>query len=402
MKRKIIVLFLSTLLILTACGSTGLDVGEQEEDATNEVQTSNNEEEKNDESATEEGPIYFAFYGPLTGSGQQYGLSMKAAVEIAQNDINEDGGILGRQLVIDYFDDQNDANEAVNIANKIVTEDKYSGVIGSFSTSCTMSASPIFEQAKIVNYTPSSSHSELSKSGNFVFQNYLTQAYESEKYAEYLYNDMGIKSVGIVYVNNDYGNNVVEHFTKHFEELGGTITAAESFVPEQTLDFSPMITKVKESNPEAFYPVAFYEDTANILKQADGLDFKAENLILTSSVMTQAVIDLSGELVEGAVILSAYPATPNNEKFERVLNEYSEKTGKAGDLYVMLAYDVTDQIATAIQETGSTDPDKVRDTLNNMKDYDALAGSYDMSEDGRALRQVFPVTVEDGQFVDIE
>lgn len=352
--------------------------------------------------AAEDETVNFAFYGPLTGDAQQYGQTMKAATEIAVKHINENGGVLGKQLTVDFFDDQNDPNEAVNVANNIVSSGKYSAVIGSFGTASVMAAAPIFEAAQLINYSPSASHAELTSAGEYVFQNYITQAYESEAYADFLYNELGIKTIAIMYIDNDYGNNVEKLFKEKFEELGGEVVYSESFIPGQTNDFSPMLTAIKEKKPDAYYPIAFYEDSTNIVQQANNLGLESQ-LILASNALTQATIDLGGENVEGAYLMNAYSPDIDNERFKKVYSEYEELTDKPGDLYVMLAYDVTDQIATAINEVSSLeDKEAIKNTLLNMKDYDGLAGEYSMSETGSALRTVFPIKIENGKFIKVK
>lgn len=392
-KKDLSLIFILGLLvfILGACGN-GTDTGTEEE--AGEEQT---EEAADTADAGEE--VYIGWYGPLTGAQKQYGDTLKAATEIAVEDINNNGGILdGKTLVVDYFDDQNDPNEAVTIANNIVNEDKYSAVVGSFGTAPTMAAYPIFEDAQILNYSPSASHADLTSQGDYIFRNYLTQAVECKQYADFVYNELDIKSIAILNSNDDYGNNVAELFTKEYEALGGVVTSTQSYVPGQTTDFSPLISSAKESDPEAFYPIAFYEELASILQQADSLEFDVTR-VLPSNVVTQGLIDLAGESAEGAYLMSAYNPDSDSEEQIRVYEAYEEKTSQEGDLYVMLAYDTLHQTATAIDEAGTTDSVAVRDTLAGMQDYEGIAESYGMNEIGDAQRSLFPLMIEGGQFV---
>ncbi|MDR7869548.1 MAG: ABC transporter substrate-binding protein [Tissierellaceae bacterium] len=347
-------------------------------------------------------PIYFAWYGPMTGDSKQYGDTEKVAVEIALDKINEEnGGVLGgRKIVVDFYDDKNDAKEAVTIANKIIGEDKYVAVIGGFGSTPSMAAAPLYEEAKIINYSPTASHADFSSLGDFMFRNTPTQALETTAYADYVYDELGIRSVAILNVNDDWGNNIAKIFTERFEEKGGEVLSTETYIPNQTSDFTPMISKAKMLDPEAFFPVAYYQDSANILKQADGLDFDAQ-MILSSSTLKQELIDLAGDLANGAFLMNAYTPDINTDRFKEVIAEYKDRTGKEGDAFVMQTYDVVMQLATAIEETGSADPVEVRDTLANMKDYECLAGTYSMNELGDAVRPLQPIKIIDGQFVNI-
>ncbi len=347
-------------------------------------------------------PVYFAWYGPLTGDSKQYGDTERVAVELALEKINgEWGGVLdGRPIVVDFYDDKNDAKEAVTIANKIVGEGKYVASIGGFGSTPSMAAAPIYEEAQIINYSPTSSHQNYSSLGDYIFRNTPTQALETAAYAEYVYNDLGIRSVCILNVNDDWGNNIATIFTDTFTEMGGEVLSSESYLPNQTTDFTPMISKAKSLDPEAFFPVAYYQDSANILKQADGLDWHPQ-MILSSSCLKQELIDLAGDLANGCFLMNCYTPDIDTDRFREVVGEYEKRTGNAGDAFLMQTYDVVMQLATAINEAGTDDPVAVRDVLANMKDYECLAGTYSMNEVGDAVRPLQPIRVIDGEFVNI-
>lgn len=388
--------FLAVVLAATMC--LGVFAG-----CSNSSSESNEpaEEEQGGEEEASTDPIYLAWYGPMTGDSKQYGDTEKWAVEHAVKKVNEEwGGLLGgRELVVDFYDDKNDAKEAVTIANKVIGEGKYTAAVGGFGSTPTMAAAAIYQENKIINYSPTSSHADYSAIGDYVFRNTPTQALETSAYADYVYTDLGITTVCILNVNDDWGNNIAKIFTERFEELGGQVLNTESYLPNQTTDFTPMISKAKTLDPEAFFPVAYYQDSANILKQADGLDWHPQ-FILSSSTLKQELLDLAGDLANGCFLMNCYTPDIDTEAFKDVIGAYEAETGKAGDAFVMQTYDVVMQLATAIEEAGSADPEKVRDVLDGMT-YEALAGEYTMNEIGDAVRPLQPIRVIDGAFVNI-
>ncbi len=389
--------FLSCLLVASMCFGVLAGCGSSEKPAEGEGEQTTTEGEG--EASTD--PIYFAWYGPMTGDSKQYGDTEKVAVELALEKINgEMGGLLGgRELIVDFYDDKNDAKEAVTIANKIVGEGKYVASIGGFGSTPSMAAAPIYEEAQIINYSPTASHADYSAIGDFIFRNTPTQSLETTAYADYVYNELGIKTVCILNVNDDWGNNIAKIFTERFEELGGQVLSTESYLPNQTTDFTPMISKAKTLNPEAFFPIAYYQDSANILKQADSLDFDVQ-MILSSSTLKQELLDLAGDLANGCFLMNCYTPDIDTERFKEVIGEYEARTGKAGDAFVMQTYDVVMQLAQAIEDAGSADPVAVRDALDGMT-YECLAGEYTMNEIGDAVRPLQPIKVIDGAFVNI-
>ena len=105
-------------------------------------------------------PVYIAWVGPLTGSSSNDGNTEKNTLTLAVDKINSEGGILGHELVIDYYDDAADANEATSIANKIIDEDKYFAVIGSYTSTTSMNMAYIFQEEGMVQYSPTASHAD--------------------------------------------------------------------------------------------------------------------------------------------------------------------------------------------------------------------------------------------------
>lgn len=348
------------------------------------------------------GPVYFAWVGPLTGNSKQYGDTEKAAVEIALEDIKAAGGVLGgREILVDYYDDKNDATEAVNIANKIIGAGKYSAIIGHFSSTPAMAAAPIYNDGELLMYSPTASHADFSSLGDYIFRNTATQALETAAYADYAYNKLGIRSVAILNVNDDWGNNIAKIFTETFEKLGGKIILTENFIPNQTKDFTPMIAKVKQANPEAFFPVCYYAESAQILIQMDSLDYKPKLTILSSSALKQELIDVAGRLADGCFLMNAFTPDIPGADFARVMRAYKDKTGKEGDAFLMQTYDVVRQLALVITQANSADPKKMRPVLAGMKNYPSLAGPYNMNEIGDAMRTLQPIMIENGKFVNI-
>ncbi|MDR1863812.1 MAG: ABC transporter substrate-binding protein [Treponema sp.] len=354
------------------------------------------------EAAGASGPVYFAWVGPLTGNSKQYGDTEKAAVEIALEDIKAAGGVLGgREILVDYYDDKNDATEAVNIANKIIGEGKYSAIIGHFSSTPAMTAAPIYNDGELVMYSPTASHADFSSLGDYIFRNTPTQALETAAYADYVYNNQGIRSVAILNVNDDWGNNIAKIFTGTFEKLGGRVVLTENFIPNQTKDFTPMIAKVKQANPDAFFPVCYYSESAQILIQMESLNYKPKLTILSSSALKQELIDVAGKLADGCFLMNTFTPDIPGADFARVMKAYKDKTGKDGDAFLMQTYDVVRQLAAVINQANSADSKKMRGVLAGMKDYPSLAGPYGMNEIGDAVRNLQPIMVENGKFVNI-
>lgn len=344
-------------------------------------------------------PVYIAWVGPLTGSSSNDGNTEKNTLTLAVDKINAEGGVLGHELVIDYYDDAADANEATSIANKIIDEDKYFAVIGSYTSTTSMNMAYIFQEEGMVQYSPTASHADYSSIGNYIFRNTPTQSQETKEYANFVYNDLGIKTVAIIYQSDDWGVNINNIFTENYEALGGKVLNADNFVPDSTKDFASLVTTAKATGAEGIFVVAYYKDSASIVMKIRDLEYEGD-VIITSTCLKQAFTETAGEAANGCYLINAYCADINTDDFKAVKELYEGTYGVAMDAFVMQTWDVINQLVKAVEVAGSFDHDAIRDALDGMT-YEALGGEYTMNEIGDAIRGLFRLQVRDGAFVNI-
>ncbi|MBQ6595744.1 MAG: ABC transporter substrate-binding protein [Clostridia bacterium] len=344
-------------------------------------------------------PVYIAWVGPLTGSSSNDGNTEKNTLTLAVEKINSEGGIMGHELVIDFYDDAADANEATSIANKIIDEEKYFAVIGSYTSTTSMNMAYIFQEEGMVQYSPTASHADYSSIGNYIFRNTPTQSQETAEYANFVYNDLGIKTVAIIYQSDDWGVNINNIFTENYEALGGQVLNADNFVPDSTKDFASLVTTAKATGAEAIFVVAYYKDSASIVMKIRDLEFDGD-VVITSTCLKQAFTETAGDAANGCYLINAYCADINTDEFKAVKELYESTYGVAMDAFVMQTWDVIFQLVAAAEEAGSFDTDAIRDVLDGMT-YEALGGEYTMNEVGDAIRGLFRLQVRDGAFVNI-
>ena len=344
-------------------------------------------------------PVYIAWVGPLTGSSSNDGNTEKNTLTLAVEKINAEGGVLGHELVIDYYDDAADANEATSIANKIIDEDKYFAVIGSYTSTTSMNMAYIFQEEGMVQYSPTASHADYSGIGNYIFRNTPTQSQETAEYANFVYNDLGIKSVAIIYQSDDWGVNINNIFTENYEALGGKVLNADNFVPDSTKDFASLVTTAKATEAEGIFVVAYYKDSASIVMKIRDLEYDGQ-VIITSTCLKQAFTETAGDAANGCYLINAYCADIDTDEFRAVKELYESTYGVAMDAFVMQTWDVVFQLVKAVEDAGSFDHAAIRDALDGMT-YNALGGEYTMNEIGDAIRGLFRLQVRDGAFVNV-
>lgn len=167
--------------------------------------------------------INFGATFPLTGEVASYGQKAKRGIEMAVEDQNNKGGLLGKQVVVDFQDDRNDKKEAVSIMTKFATIDKVPVVFGSAGSGVSLAIAPLANRHKVIQISPISSSSQLStEGGDFFFRTVPADDLQAEVLSRWVF-DSGARRVAVVYTNNSWGKPLAEGFQNKFEALGGQV-----------------------------------------------------------------------------------------------------------------------------------------------------------------------------------
>lgn len=351
-----------------------------------------------DKQPTESEEIKIGAIFPLTGEGAKYGEDAKLGIDLAVEEINAAGGIKGKKIQVVYEDSQAAPSQGVAAIQKLITVDKVPVIIGAMASSVTLAIAPIAEENKVVLLSPASSAATITEAGDYIFRNEFSDAYGGKAQAELTWDELGIRDVAILYVNNDYGVGVADTFKKTFESLGGNITAVEVFEQGAT-DFRTQLTKIKDSNPEAIFLIG-YKETILILKQAKELGIETQ-ILSTPMFEDPEILEKVGDLAEGVIYIyyGGFDPKSEEEQIKVFVSSFNEKYGREPGYYTALSYDATKIISVAI-EKGGFNSEGIKSALYDIKDYPGLTGSTSFDENGDVIKPVTLKTVKDGKFVE--
>ena len=175
------------------------------------------------QAAVAAGEVKIGLSAPLTGDWAEYGNDFKRSVTLVIDKANKEGGINGKKIELVIADSRGDAKESVLIAEKFVADPAIIAQIGDFSSSSTMSAAPVYEQAKMVQISPTASHQDWTKKGEFMFRVVATQGYEGPYNARWAVSDLKKKKIATIYINNDWGVDANKYFVAEAKKLGAEI-----------------------------------------------------------------------------------------------------------------------------------------------------------------------------------
>lgn len=186
---------------------------------------------------------------PLTGDIASYGKRAQKGIELALERIENSGG---PAITVEFQDGKGDAKESVTLMNKFCSIDKVPVVIGAAASSVSLAMAPVANRNQVLQISPISSSPELTdKGGDYFFRVCPSDAFQAVILAKWMI-EMGVKSVGILYVNNSWGGSLKDRFVTEFKSLGGTIVTEEACL-EGDRDFRTQLTKIISLKPDAIY-----------------------------------------------------------------------------------------------------------------------------------------------------
>jgi len=340
--------------------------------------------------------IHIALTAPITGDYAEYGVNFRRSVEMAMDEINKDGGVLGKQFTLSVGDSKGDPKESANLAQKWTSDATIVAEIGDFTSTCCLAAQPIYDRAGMVQLSPTASHTKFAPGSEWSFSIVGTQAYEQPFMADFAHDDLGFKNIAILYINNDWGVDTQKFFKESFEKLGGDVVAEESFFQGEK-DFKAALTKLKQSHPDALYMAAMYNDGALISKQREALGWDIP-VLGPSSLYSSQLIELGGSAVNGLYTNVSFFAKDPDPRIQAYVTGFEERYGATPNFHAALAYDAMYILADAIKKAGSTDRKAIRDALAQEKNFKGLTGEITFTENGDAIKSYKAVEVKKGDF----
>ena len=221
---------------------------------------------------------------PLTGSMAEFGRTWRKAQTLASEEINAAGGIKGRKIELVYEDSQGDPKQTVAIAQKFVDDKRILAVLGDIPTPAIMAASPVFQKARMVQMSMGS-HPDLTKAGEFIFANQMSQRQIAASLATIGVNRLG-KSQAVLYRNTDWGKVVQTIYVEKVKELGGQVVLTDSYL-ETEKDFRALLAKVRAARPEVLVLIAYYTDGALLVQQAKQAGIESKIIVLSAHLSTE-------------------------------------------------------------------------------------------------------------------
>jgi branched-chain amino acid transport system substrate-binding protein len=337
-------------------------------------------------------------FGSLTGGTATFGTSTDEGLQLALDEINTSGGVLGKKIRVLVEDDQSKPEEAVTAVLKLVKQDEVVAVIGEVASSRTLAAAPVAQSSKIPLLSPASTNPKVTQVGDFIFRACFIDPFQGSAMAKFAVKTLGLERFAILTdQKNDYSTGLTQFFRQTVQELGGHIVDEQSYA-EGDIEFKAQLTAIKSADPQAVYVPGYYTEAALIARQARELGMKAV-LLGGDGWDSPKTIEIGGKAVEGAYFTNHYSEEEQRPEVQKFIADYRARyNGKTPDAMAVLGYDAMKMMADAIRRAGSTDGAKVRDELAATKDFPGVSGRITIDAERNARKAIVVLQIKDGRF----
>ena len=323
---------------------------------------------------TTEGIINIGVLQSLTGDLGAYGGSMSDAMKLAAKQINENGGLLGKKLMLLVEDDQTNNVAAVDAANKLVKVDRVPVIVGDTGSGQSMSIIDITTKSGVLQISSSNTGTEFTtyNDSDLYFRTAPSDTLQGSAMAN-LAKERGYKTVSTIVINNPYGVGFEEVFVKAFEADGGKVLERIRYDPSQTI-FDSEVQKVAASNPEFVMMVSYPETGSLILRTAYEKGALTNTpWLLSEGLKAENLADLAGKDTSGRYIVAGLQGLAPDENaggkaYDAFRDLYKAEYGKEPGIYCTNSYDALAVVALAIEQaksaTGRAIADNIRSVAN--------------------------------------
>ena len=345
--------------------------------------------------------ILIGEFGSLTGTTATFGISTRNGIDMAIEEVNAAGGVLGRQVRVIVEDNQGRPEEAQTVVTKLITSDQVVAVLGEVASSRTLAAAPVAQQNGIPLITPASTNPGVTEVGDYIFRVCFIDPFQGLVMAKFAFNTLQVRNVAILRdIRNDYSVGLADVFIENFTQMGGRIVADESYSEGDT-DFSAQLTSLRASNPDAIFIPGYYTEVALIARQARGLGMNMP-LMGGDGWDSPRLTEIGGAALNNSYFSNHYSVEDPSPAIQNFVSAYQAKYGETPDALAALGYDAAKILFDAIERAGSTEPEAIRDALAQTEGFPGVTGSITIDEDRNAVKPAVVLRVVDGTLQYVE
>lgn len=322
---------------------------------------------------------------PTTGSEATYGQDMFNAAELAAEEINAEGGLLGREIELINGDSACDPQQSVNAAGNLVSRGVV-GIVGGYCSGATLPTLKTYGDEGLPFVITASNSTQLipANPGNAFMIN-STGADQSKKAAEFFASE-GVERLAVIDQGDSYSQDLADLTVERWEAMGHEVAARET-VNKGEQDFSAVVSNVRSSGAEAVFWTAYYADGGLMIRQLRQGGFRG-TIAVGDGSNSPELFDIAGGAAEGVFAFSN-PTADFLPAAADFIDDYQAEYGQSPGPYAPLNYDGLKLLAWAMDKAGTTDSAAVVEALDSTDGESWLTGPLRFTDENTLARSNF-------------
>jgi branched-chain amino acid transport system substrate-binding protein len=333
--------------------------------------------------------------GVQTGPDGEIGAAPIRGSQLAIDEWNAKGGVLGMKIETVVRDDEGKASQAVAVAQELVAAG-VKAVVGHFNSGCSLPASEIYNQAGIVQITPASTNPQVTERGfEQTFRVCGRDDQQGDVSAKFALDTLKLTQVAVIHNKTAYGQGIAEVFKKTFESKGAKVTLFDGLASEE-MDFRATISAIQKSGAQGVFWGGMYNQAGPFFNQLRQAGFKGA-FLGGDGIYDPELIKTVGAKAD-SLYISFGPDFVHAEAAKPFLAAYKQKFNQEAAGYSIYGYDAANILLAAIQKAGTTDAAKVSEALRSQA-WSGLMGQTEFDAKGDLKKANFVIwTIRDGAF----
>jgi branched-chain amino acid transport system substrate-binding protein len=336
-------------------------------------------------------------FASLTGSEATFGQSSHKGTQMAIDDLNAVGGILGKKFELLTEDDQSQAGQPATVVRKLISNDGVVAILGEVASSRSLEAAPICQQNQIPMISPSYTNPKVTETGDYIFRVCFIDPFQGTVMAQFARKTLKLNSVAVLTdVKSDYSLGLAKFFKESFAAAGGKIVTEQNYSGGDK-DFNAQLTAIKATNPDGIFVPGYYTEVGLIALQARQLGITAP-IFGGDGWESSALVPIGGAALEGCYFSTHFSPQDTTPVIQDFVKKFQAKFNETPDAMAALGYDSAMILADAMKRAGTTDGAKVRDMLAAEKDFAGVTGKITIDAQRNASKPAVILEIKGGQF----
>jgi len=340
-------------------------------------------------------------FASLTGSEATFGQSSHQGTQMAVDDLNAVGGVLGKKIQLLTEDDQSQAGQPATVVRKLISRDGVVAILGEVASSRSLEAAPICQQNRIPMVSPASTNPKVTETGDCIFRACFIDPFQGTVMANFTRKTLKLQAVAVLSdVKSDYSLGLAKFFKEGFAADGGKIVVEQSYSAGDK-DFNAQLTAIKAENPDGIFVPGYYTEVGLIALQARQLGITVP-IFGGDGWESSSLVPIGGQALEGCYFSTHYSPEDTSPAVQDFVKRFRAQHQETPDAMAALGYDSAMILADAIKRAGSTDGTKVAAALAATKDFAGITGKITIDANRNASKPAVILTIKDGQFKYVE